>query len=518
MAATAKKKRRSKRPKVEVNVEELDKIVDSAVEQPLTQGEAEKLRGAIHAMAEALLAKQRSTEKTEKIINEAAEKDEDGNPESQKLPAPGHGRMPVEAYTAAERVKVPHPELKSGQLCPECEKGKLSEKKPRTLVRITGAAPLRATVYELQRLRCSLCGHLFTAQTPEGVSSEKYGPSSRSILAVLKYGYGTPYDRLARMQKSLGIPMPNSTQYELLEDLAILLKPIFRELLMRVAQVGLIHIDDTKMRILKIERPPEDPRTGLFTTGVVGVEGDIKIAIFFTGTQHAGENLTDVLKNRAAELESPILMCDALSWNTSKLDAPDAVRLAHCLAHGRRKFVEIAHNFPESCLHVLGELAKIYGHDKTTKEEKMSPAERLKYHKTHSRPIMTALKAWIDEQFEQKKVEPNSPLGGALKYLKKHWSPLTLFLRDGRASLDNNICERAIKKAVLNRKNALFYRTLNGAQIGDLFMALIHTCELNGVNPFEYLNHLQSLPTEELQNNAGNLLPWNYQLQPAEPS
>lgn len=263
------------------------------------------------------------------------------------------------------------------------------------------------------------------------------------------------------------------------------------------------------MKILKIKRDPNDERTGLFTSGIVGVAEEYKVGLFFTGPQHAGENFAEILELRARELDSPVLMCDALSWNTSKLKAPDAVQLAHCLAHGRRKFVDIAQNFPRECLHVLEELAKVYHQDQIAKEQKMSPGERLKHHKKFSRPVMQELKTWIEECLEGK-VEPNSSLGQALKYLKKHWRKLTLFLRDGKAPLDNNICERAIKKAVLNRKNAMFYRTLNGAQVGDLYMSLIHSCELNGVDPSHYLCTLQRQGPSELQERPHAWMPWNY--------
>ncbi len=109
----------------------------------------------------------------------------------------------------------------------------------------------------------------------------------------------------------------------------------------------------------------------------------------------------------------------------------------------------------QACLHVLEELAKVYHHDQISKDQKMTPTDRLKHHKLYSRPVMNDLKLWIEDQLDGK-VEPNSGLGGALKYLKKHWKALTLFLKDGKAPPDNNICERAIKKAVLNRKNAMF--------------------------------------------------------------
>lgn len=525
MAAASKKKRKGKRKKVEVDVKELDGILDQAAEKPLSSAEIDKLRLAIHTMAEYILAERRSSEKLDKMIDEVSDKDSDGKPKEESLPpkpprnsnGPGrNGRNGADAYTSATRVSIElHAGLKPGCNCPSCLKGKLSKQKPRTLVRIKGMAPLTGTVYERECVRCNLCGEVFTAEAPPEVGSEKYDESVASMIAILKFGYGIPYDRLARMQKVLGIPMPASTQYEILEEEAIPLKPIHKELLRRVAQAAVIHTDDTSMKILKVKRDPEDQRTGLFTTGIVGVASDHKIGLFFTGTKHSGENLAAVLEDRAAELESPVVMCDALSWNTSKLKAPGAIILAHCLAHGRRKFTDIAVNFPEACLHVLGELAKVYHHDQIAREQKMGPTERLKYHQQQSCPIMTALREWIDVQLDgtdeiPPACEPNSALGQALGYLKKHWQPLTLFLRDGKAPVDNNICERAIKKAVLNRKNAMFYRTMNGAQLGDLYMSIIHTCELNGVNPFDYLVALGQQSAEELSGNAAAWMPWNY--------
>ena len=93
--------------------------------------------------------------------------------------------------------------------------------------------------------------------------------------------------------------------------------------------------------------------------------------------------------------------------------------------------------------------------------------------------------------------------------MRKHWSNLTLFLRVAGAPLDNNICERALKKAILHRKNALFYKTLNGARVGDAFMSLIHTAELSGVDPFPYLVALLR-HRQEVEENPGDWMPWNY--------
>jgi transposase len=213
-----------------------------------------------------------------------------------------------------------------------------------------------------------------------------------------------------------------------------------------------------------------------------------------------------VLARRAAALGPPIQMCDALSRNLPK---PLQVIVGYCLTHSRRRFVEVAPNFPSECRYVLEALGEIYHHDELAQEQGMTPEQRLNFHQAHSRPVMEKLHAWLTAQLEEKRVEPNSGLGQAITYMRKHWERLTLFLRQAGAPLDNNLCERALKKAILHRKNALFYKTENGARVGDLYMSLIHTAELCGANPFDYLNELQKHAADLLQNPHA-WMPWNY--------
>jgi hypothetical protein len=183
--------------------------------------------------------------------------------------------------------------------------------------------------------------------------------------------------------------------------------------------------------------------------------------------------------------------------------------LANCLTHGRRYFVDVSENFPDECRYVLETLRDVYVYDREARELRLKPKERLAFHQEHSKPLMDNLQAWMIAQLDEKRTEPNSGLGQAMRYVLKHWEPLTLFLREIGAPLDNNICERALKKAVLHRKNALFYRTLKGAQVGDLYMSLIHTCELNSANPFDYLTELQR-HAKELRMDPMAWMPWNY--------
>jgi transposase len=498
-----------KRPRMDVNLEELDQIIERGTHAPLSASESEKLKLVLHALA-AMLPQPRTTEKTKDVLEQSAAT----APESEPGPAcekkPGHGRNGASSYTGAQKVTVPHPQLHAGDPCPACEKGKVyPQKEPRTLVRIVGQAPLAATVYELDRLRCNLCGEVFTAPEPEGVGPEKYDETTAAMIALLKYGSGMPFYRLEKLEQALGIPLPASTQWEIVENEAELIQAARDELIRQAAQGEVLHNDDTGMRVLRLAREPSDDRTGVFTSGIVSTQQGRRIALYFTGRQHAGENLRDVLEHRAADLARPLQMCDALSRNVPKLSDGAEILLANCLAHGRRQFVEVAANFPEPCRYVLETLGDVYKYDADARERHLSAAGRLAFHQQHSGPVMEHLHEWLETQFALKQVEPNSGLGKAITYLLRHWKGLTAFLREAGAPLDNNVCERALKRAVLHRKNALFYRTLHGAEAGDLFMSLIHTCELAGANPFDYLTALQRHESE-LAANPSAWMPWNF--------
>jgi transposase len=329
------------------------------------------------------------------------------------------------------------------------------------------------------------------------------------MIAQLKYGSGTPFYRLEQLEGQLGIPLPAATQWEIVEEAAELIKPARDELIRQAAQGEVVHNDDTSMRVLRLAREVSDERTGVFTSGIVSTGPGWKIALYFTGRRHAGENMADVLQQRARPSSPPIQMCDALSRNIPKLPGGVEILLAHCLAHGRRQFVEVAANFPGECRYVLEMLGQVYGHDAEAREGGLTAEQRLRFHQERSGPVMDQLHQWLEAQFAERKTEPNSGLGKAITYLLRHWRPLTTSLRVAGAPLDNNIVERALKRAVLHRKNALFYRTLNGAQVGDLFMSLIHTCQLCGANSFDYLTELQR-HAQELAAKPAAWMPWNY--------
>jgi hypothetical protein len=445
----------------------------------------------------------------------------EASPAAAGAPRAGHGRTAAAAYTGADTVTIPHPSLRRADPCPGCTKGKIYPlAEPATLVRITGMAPLGATVYACERWRCNLCGEVFTAPAPAGVGTAKYDATATSMVGLLKYGCGLPFHRIEVLQRGLRIPLPAATQWELVRDALPQLEPAWEELLRQAAQGEVLYNDDTTMKVLALTAEQRraaaadetDARTGVFTSGIVATRDGHPIALFFTGRQHAGENLADVLAQRTADRAPPIQMCDALASNTA--GDFDTI-LAACLAHARRRFVDVVDNFPAEVQHVLETLREVYRADALARERALSPEDRLHLHQTTSGPLMAGLEAWMRQQFDDHLVEPNSGLGTAITFMLKHWAKLTLFLRVPGAPLDNNICERALKKAILHRKNALFYKTLTGARVGDVFMSLIHTAELNGIAPFDYLVALQR-HHQEVARDPRAWLPWTYEATLAE--
>jgi hypothetical protein len=457
------------------------------------------------------------TEKTDKVLDK---KQPDKQKKAEPRPKPkGHGRNGAEAYVEAERIFIPCYEVCAGDRCPKCERGKLYAYAPSEIVCIRGQAPLQATIHEIERLRCNLCGAWFKAKTPPEALGPKYDASAGSMIALLRYGGGFPHNRLDDLQANLGIPLPSSTQWDVVSGAYKDLQPVFEELNRQAAGAELFHNDDTTGRILDLEKEIREEteaakrsgkkkktRTGIFTSGIIAKAGLRKMALFFTGRKHAGENLSSVLQTRPQGLSPPVHMCDALSRN-----APKAFKrlLANCLCHGRRNFVKLIDNFPEHCRHVLETLRDVYKNDAIAREQAMSDKERLAFHQKESQPIMNQFFEWLNDQIDQKLVEPNSRMGEAVLYMINHWEALTLFLRVPGAPLDNNICERALKVSIRHRNNSLFYKTESGAQVGDLFMSIIHTCRLNGVNAFKYLTAIQEHAAKAAATPA-DWMPWNY--------
>ena len=452
---------------------------------------------------------------------DATQSSEAGRPPSPGKRRPGHGRHGAETYRGAEHVVCHHETLAAGERCPVCGRGRLYQIAPGVEIRLDGHALLSAVRYVLEKFRCSACGQVFTAAAPADAGADKYSARARAVLVLGRYYLGVPLYRLEGYQAMVGVPVADATQWDQIERVADCAYPVFEQLKTLAAQGEVIYQDDTHVRILSLiaenRRTQADDtseaRTGMYTTGLVVQQGEHTICLYMAGRAHAGENLEALLTQRDVGRDKPLVMSDALGSNAAH---EAALIRCHCLAHGRRKFSELEETFPAECTVVIAALKQVFDHDEEARLQQLTPTERLSYHQHTSGPIMAALKSWLEQQFEERNVEPNSSLGKAFQYLLNHWQTLTQFLQVERAPLDNNIVERALKLAIRQRKNSLFYATDSSAYIASMLTSLIATCLHAGVNALEYLVALQEHRTAVFRDPAA-WMPWNYQANLAPP-
>src|SRR5262249_39476086 len=408
----------------------------------------------------------------------------------------GHSRQGAQAYSGAVHVVCHHETLAVGERCPVCGRGRLYRVEPGVAVRLDGHALLSAVRYALEKLRCSACGQVFTAAVPPETGAEKYSTRARAVLVLGRYYLGGPLYRLGGDQGMVGGPVSDATQWDQIERVADCVYPVFEQLKTLAAQGEVIYQDDTHVRILSLmaenrrtqAEGTSAERTGMHTTALVAQHGAQTICLYFAGRAHAGENLEALLTHRETDRGKPLVMSDALASNTA--DEGALIR-CHCLAHGRRKFTELEEAFPDECAVVTEALRQVFDHEEEARIQQMSAEVRLGYHQQYSGPIMEQLKHWLDAQFEERTVEPNSSLGKAFHDLLTHWQTLTRFLEVPGAPLENNMAERALKLAIRQRKNSLFYATDYSAYIASMLTSLIATCLQAGVNALDYLVALQ---------------------------
>jgi transposase len=340
----------------------------------------------------------------------------------------GHGRRAASDYSGAKVESCRHENLKAGDPCPDplCQGRLYDRNEPRLLLQFVGRPLVEATKYEREVLRCAVCLEQYVAPLPEGVADERFDATADATIALMKYGGGLPWHRQAALQRMCGVPLAESVMWERCEALADAALPIYLRLVRLGANGELIHTDDTKVRILSCLKEDEEKKKkgeesrATQTSGLVIESGGHRIALYFSGRHHAGENLEQLLKLRQAGQDRPIQMADALNVNW---DHEEEVIEAKCMVHGRRGILEVEELEPVACKVVLDAISEVYRYEAETKG--MSQEERLRYHQSKSGPVMEKMKEWIELQFNERLVEPNSSVGRALQYWLNHWEGLT---------------------------------------------------------------------------------------------
>jgi hypothetical protein len=464
------------------------------------------------------------TQDAEKKPENDAEGEPDGEDESEPEPdeegekpkRKGHGRRAAKDYRGCRRVHISPDGLKPGDECPECvgtRKGRLRHHKPHrplTRLRLSGGAPITGTVYVGHPLCCSKCGVQFRPDWPQDANRETYDASAKAMIALMRHWYGFPSYRLEKLQKELGIPVPDGTQSDLIKASVEVMEPVFHALFRRAALARMFILDDTSTRIQTVtserKKYPNQKRHGAHVTGIIARDDERDIYLYRVGTQHAGENMEDLLCHRPKAMPPPLQMSDALAANTAH---PFDTIVAYCLNHARGNFVDVEDSFPVECQKVLKIFSEVFKNETETKRRQMNHDERLLYHQRHSAEPMAALFAYLHQLLDRKLIEPASGMGKAAKYMLKREAELTRFLEIPGAPLDSNAIERGLKHAVLIRKNSLFYLNEMTAYNAGVLMTLAATCVHNQEDPLHYFTALLD-NQDKVKANPEGWFPWRY--------
>ena len=426
----------------------------------------------------------------------------------------GHGRNSADAYQGATIVEVDHPELNPGDICPaEACDGRLYEmSEPGTFVQVTGAPLASATRYNIQKLRCAICEIIYTAPLPKGVSDKKYDANFIAMLMINKYFMSVPLYRQDRLQNHLGIPLPASTQWDLMVAHEPMLKALYKAIALDAANGLALCYDDTYVKIMseikaaKLAPKGEKSQHTCFTTGIVSLHEDHRAYLYITDNRTAGKCIAEIMALRDTDLDPSIMMCDALPANIPQGISEDLYILCFCLVHARRQFYELPNGYDDLADKVIGLIGTIYDHEAHTKG--MSSEKRLAYHQEKSTPVMEELKAYLEEQ--KSEFEPNSVPGKAIDYILNRWTQLSQFLRQIHAPLDTNIVERALKLIIQVRKSSMFYKTLSSAAFASYVQSALYSAAQNEINPCDYMCALIENEQAVIQ-NPNAWLPWHYQ-------
>jgi transposase len=422
--------------------------------------------------------------------------------------------------------------------CPSCG-DKMHMQRSKTKTYILALPMLTTETHISESCRCLSCDTQNTAEHHDNLEKESIGNfhfSAISSLATLRYQCGMASYRLENMSDAFGVKIPDSTQWFLFESAAPIIQPFLEFLEKEVANSPVQHTDDTHNTVLSITKKieqeqqlaflkgknPDTVRSGIHTTNITGVFPEGQLVLFKTGLHHSGEILAKILSQRTIE-EQLIIMADAASANTSKINFKDNdhVKMANCNSHVVRKFKDLASeeeqiaqdNFirdfkiSEPLNFFLFRYKIIFENEQKTR--KMTAAERLVFHKTHSFPLMNEMQNRAKNILANKMFEPNSKIAKTFQYFLNHYEKFIAFCILENAPVCNNLSERMLKCIIRHRRNSLFFKTQIGANVADIFTSILFTAKANNINSTHYLRDL-FLYQALWKKNPHQWLPWNY--------
>lgn len=329
------------------------------------------------------------------------------------------------------------------------------------------------------------------------------GPGLLAQVLISKYVDHLPLYRQRQQFRRQEVELAESTMCDWVKASGELLKPLYEALRGELLRESYLMADETPIRVLDSSQP------GKCHLGYhwVYYAPLVKLAYFDYQPSRSRDGPQQMLKNFAGHLQT-----DGYAAYETITCRPEVTALG-CMAHARREFVEAKDNDPARADWMLSHMQQLYQIERQAREANLSPDERYRLRQESARPILLAIKAWLDQQVRE--VLPKSVMGKAIGYTLGQWPKLERYISDGRFEIDNNLIENAIRPVALGRKNYLFAGSHEGARRAALIYSLVSTAKQHGVEPFAYLKDVLSRIADSPHRHVDQLLPQNWKLHSA---
>jgi transposase len=443
------------------------------------------------------------------LLGEEDEATTDVEPSEQSAPSRSNrkprGRKPLPPQLPRIRIEHDLPDIQKTCAC-GCQRTLIGEETSEQLDIIP--AKVRVLVHVRKKYACKQCeaGVQLAPLPPQPIPKSNASAGLLAHVAVAKYQDALPLYRQEQVLKRAGVELGRNTLAGWMLKCGKLIQPLLNLLDEQLLAGPIIHCDETTVQVLKEQGKSPQSKSYMWVR-VSGLPTK-KIILYDYASSRSGKVAVDLLADYQGYLQTDDYAGYHALGNTS-----DIIHLG-CWAHARRKFVEAQKAaIPKGkkakagkADMALGYIGKLYGIERQLKDA--SPDRRRQVRQEDSRAVLEQLRAWLDKTLHQ--VLPKGALGKALGYLDRNWDKLTVYIDDGRLSIDNNTAENAIRPFVIGRKNWLFSDTERGAKASAALYGLIETAKANGLEPYAYLQRVfERLPAAQSLEEVEALLPWN---------
>ncbi|WP_321528838.1 IS66 family transposase [Sedimenticola selenatireducens] len=443
------------------------------------------------------------------LLCEESEAPADEVPASQSRPSTAkqkpRGRKPLPSELP--RIRIEHDLPEAEKTCPcGCQRTLIGEEASEQLDIIP--AQVRVLVHVRKKYACQTCeaGVQLAPLPPQPIPKSNASAGLLAHVAIAKYQDALPLYRQEQILQRSGITLGRNTLAGWMLKCGTLVQPLLNLLNDQLLSGPIIHCDETPVQVLKEEGRLPQSKSYMW----VRVSGppDKKIVLYDYASSRSGSVAEQLLDGFEGYLQTD----DYAGYHA--LGKTQGITPLGCWAHARRKFIEAQKaaapqgKKPKAgkADMALSHISKLYDIERRIKDE--PPKVRQQVRQQESVAVLEQLRVWLDKTLHH--VLPKGALGKALGYLDKNWDKLTVYTKDGRLSIDNNVAENAIRPFVIGRKNWLFSDTDRGAKASAALYSLIETAKTNGQEPYGYLKRIfKELPATQSLDEIEALLPWN---------